>query len=75
MFLDLFLEILTQTQEARILKVLFTTDGFCHRLRKKLNPEEQLDFMNNIGKAPSRNISDIMSPTDLAIIGGSHNEA
>ncbi len=45
-FLGLFLEILKESKEARVLKILLTTDGICHHLSELLGPEEQVDAIN-----------------------------
>lgn len=43
MFLDLFLEILKETKDAKLLKILLKTDGFCHRLDHRLDAGENVD--------------------------------
>lgn len=45
MFLDLFLEILKESKDAKLLKILLTTDGFCHRLDHRLDAGEKVDAM------------------------------
>ena len=45
MFLDLFLEILKESKDVKLLKLLLTTDGFCHRLDHRLDPDEKVDAM------------------------------
>lgn len=45
MFLDLFLEILKESKDAKLLKILLTTDGFCHRLDHRLDADEKVDAM------------------------------
>ena len=45
MFLDLFLEILKESKDTKILKLLLTTDGFCHRLDHAFDAGEKVDAM------------------------------
>ena len=45
MFLDLFLEILKESKDTKILKILLTTDGFCHLLDHGLDAGEKVDAM------------------------------
>ncbi len=54
MFLNFFLAILKNSMEGRVAKVLFTTDGICRNLWRKLDPQEQLDVMNEAGGSPGQ---------------------
>ena len=49
MFLRLLLEILKDSKDGRVVKVLFTTDGICRTLWRKLDPHKQLDLLNAAG--------------------------
>lgn len=49
LLLDMFFEILKESKEGKVLKVLLTTDGFSHRLSKRLDPGEQVNAMREVG--------------------------
>lgn len=49
MYLDFFRKILKNSGNDRVLKTLFTTDGVCDILWRKLDPQEQVDAMNETG--------------------------
>ena len=68
MFLNLFLEILKESKEAKILKILSTTDGFCHRLWQRLDPEEQVDATKDVKRFPSQAKKDRVSLANLEMM-------
>ena len=70
-FLNFFLEILKHSKEGRILKLLFTTDGYCHRLRQQLNLDEQVDVMNEAQTPSGSKRVGKVSMADLTISEGS----
>ena len=49
MYLNFFREILRDGGNDRVLKTLFTTDGVCDNLWRKLDPQEQVDVMSETG--------------------------
>ncbi len=67
LFLNFFLAILKNGKEGRVLKVLFTTDGVCHNLWKKLDAQEQIDVMNEAGGSAERRRKGRMAMAGLAI--------
>lgn len=50
-YLGIFIRILNDAKKSRVLKVLFTTDGPCAKLRKRLDPEEQEGVEDEMGEA------------------------
>ena len=54
MFLNFFMAILKNSKEGRLAKVLFTTDGICRNLWRKLDPQEHVDVMNEAGGSPGQ---------------------
>lgn len=69
MFLDLFLEVLKESKESKILKILLTTDGFCHRLHRRLSSEEQVDAMNDAEQFAGQRKRGRVALTNLALLG------
>lgn len=62
-FLRFFLEILKDSKEGRMVKVLFTTDGICRTLWRKLDSHEQLDVSNAAGgSAGHRTMAGLLIP-------------
>lgn len=67
MFLNFFLAILKSGREGKILKVLFTTDGLCDQLWRKLDPQEQVDVMSEGGGPAAHRRKGGMALADLVI--------
>ena len=49
LYLNPFREVLKNGGKDRVLKTLFTTDGVCDNLWRKLSPQEQVDVMSETG--------------------------
>lgn len=70
MFLDFFIEILKQSKNARFLKVMLTTDGCPHRLWRLLDPDDQVDAMNEGQTFAGRRKKGQVPVTNLVIAEG-----
>ena len=70
-FLNFFIEILKQSKNTRFLKVLLTTNGLCHRLWGSLDPDEQVDAMNEAQTFAGRRKTGRVPMTNLVIAEGS----
>ena len=68
MYLNLFSQILKNGGKTRVLKTLFTTDGLCDNLWRKLDPEEQVDVMSETGGTAGHRNKGRVAMADLMTI-------
>ena len=68
MYLNYFREILKNGGNGRVLKTLFTTDGVCDNLWRKLSPQEQVDVMSETGGTAAHRNKGRVAMADLMAI-------